>query len=108
MSLCYLIHFERPIGNPDSPRGQAQHYLGYTGKESLKARLARHKSGNGARIMAVVSERGIPWQVARTWSHGTRALERRLKNRHNAPRLCPICRGEKRDDHNSKRLQGLD
>lgn len=32
------------------------------------------------------------FRVARTW-RGDRNFERRLKNRKNAPRLCPICRG---------------
>ena len=88
MGTVYLIHFDRPLGNLDNPRGQAQHYLGYT--EDLPARLEAHRSGNGARLMEVVAERGIGWQVVRTWA-GDRGLERKLKDRHNAPRLCPVC-----------------
>lgn len=86
----YLIHFERPIGDLDNPRGQARHYLGYT--DDLDARLAAHRSGNGARLMEVVKQVGIGWELARTWP-GDRGLERRLKNQHNARRFCPICKG---------------
>ncbi len=95
MPYCYLIHFDRPVGNPDNPRGQAQHYLGWTGKESLSSRIARHRAGNGARLMAVVTQLGIHWEVVRTWPKATRGLERQLKNRHNAPRLCPVCHRSK-------------
>ena len=84
----YLLHFSEPIGNLDNPHGYAQHYLGFT--HDLDARLAAHRSGNGSRIMEVVTERGIGWQLVRTWP-GDRALERRLKRRHNSPKLCPIC-----------------
>ena len=96
MSSVYLLHFEQPIPRGTSPRGTALicgHYLGYASR--LHERLARHKAGNGARLMSVLHERGIAWALARTWSKGTRNLERRLKRRHNLPKLCPICRGKK-------------
>lgn len=90
MGVVYLLHFDRPLGDLDNPRGQARHYLGYT--DDLDARLERHRSGNGARLMEVVAERGIGWRLVRTWD-GDRELERRLKNQHNSPRLCPLCQG---------------
>jgi hypothetical protein len=40
--------------------------------------------------MRAVCERRIPFFVARTWVGG-RALERELRRRKNAPRLCPAC-----------------
>jgi predicted GIY-YIG superfamily endonuclease len=89
MGTVYLIHFDRPIGDLNNPRGQARHYLGYT--DDLNARLEAHRQGNGARLMEVVTEAGISWTLARTWQ-GDRTLERKLKDRHNAPKLCPICR----------------
>lgn len=95
MASVYLIHFDKPIGNPDKARGQAQHYIGFA--KNLKRRIAEHQSGNGSRILQVVNEQGIGWRVARTWSHGSRGLERRLKNYHKARQLCPICRAEKRN-----------
>ena len=90
MNTVYLIHFDRPIGDLSNPRGQAQHYLGFT--EDLDARLQAHRTGNGSAIMAAVTRAGVGWELARTWE-GDRGLERRLKNRHNSPKLCPICRG---------------
>jgi hypothetical protein len=87
-SVVYLIHFAQPIGNPASPRGQAGHYLGTA--YDLNRRLAQHRAGTGAAIMRAVCERRIPFFVARTWVGG-RALERKLKRRKNAPRLCPAC-----------------
>jgi predicted GIY-YIG superfamily endonuclease len=90
MGTVYLIHFDRRLGNLENSHGYAQHYLGYT--DDLDARLEAHRSGNGSRLMEVVAERGITWRLVRAW-RGDRALERRLKHRHNSPRLCPICRG---------------
>lgn len=77
----YLLHLNSPLVH-------AKHYMGYT--DDLDARLERHQIGNGARMLAVCIERGIGWQLVRTWT-GDRRLERRLKNRRDAPRLCPIC-----------------
>ena len=77
----YLLHFETKLAH-------AQHYLGST--DDLENRLACHRKGNGARLMAVVTALGITWQLARTWP-GDRALERRLKRRKEGRRLCPIC-----------------
>ncbi len=91
MSTVYLIHFDRPLGNLNNPRGQARHYLGYS--DDLEARLERHREGNGAAIMAAVARAGIDWTVVRTWN-GDRGLERKLKNRHNSPQLCPICQSD--------------
>jgi predicted GIY-YIG superfamily endonuclease len=78
----YLLHF-------DSPYKHARHYVGYT--TDLDARLAAHSKGQGARLLEVVTGAGIGFQVARTWQ-GTRKDERRLKDRKNAPRECPLCR----------------
>ena len=77
----YLIHF-------DSPYRHARHYLGWTA--DLDARLEAHRTGRGARLMEVITLAGITWQLARTWPGG-RARERAIKNRHEAPRLCPLC-----------------
>ena len=77
----YLIHFETPYKH-------ARHYTGWA--SDLDRRIARHRAGDGARLMEVVTEAGIGWHVARTWE-GTRDLERAIKDRHEAPRLCPDC-----------------
>lgn len=79
----YLLHFERPLAH-------ARHYLGSA--DDLSARLGEHAAGRGARLLAVLHEQGIGWQLARTWQ-GDRHQERRLKHRHGkGPELCPICR----------------
>lgn len=77
----YLIHL-------DEPYRHARHYLGWT--TDLDARLEAHQAGRGARLMEVVKAAGITWHLARTWP-GSRDRERAIKNRHEAPRLCPEC-----------------
>jgi hypothetical protein len=86
----YLIHFAWPIGNLDSRYGQASHYLGTALDGDVSRRVAVHRAGYGARIMAAVSAAGVPVFVVRTWDGG-RALERSLKRQKNSPRLCPMC-----------------
>ena len=81
----YLLHFSEAYRH-------AKHYLGFT--DDLDARLQSHASGHGARLLAVLKSAGIGWELARTWPGG-RQLERQLKNGKNAPKLCPICAGEK-------------
>ena len=85
----YLIHFERPI----APGFPCRHYLGFA--KSIPDRIERHARGNGARLVEVALERGIEWEVSRVWPDATRTDERRLKNRKNAPALCPVCRGKR-------------
>lgn len=81
----YLLHF-------DEPYQHARHYIGWS--ENIEERLEAHRCGRGARLMEVVSSAGIGFQLARTW-RGDRHLERKLKKRHNASQLCPICRAAK-------------
>ena len=82
-SIVYLLHFDRPLPH-------ARHYLGSTA--DLDARLAEHRAGHGARLLEVITDLGIDFQLARTWPGG-RDVERRLKRRKEGPRLCPVCRG---------------
>ena len=77
----YLIHFNIAYKH-------ARHYLGYSSNPDK--RITDHLAGMGARLMEVVTTAGIQWKLARTWP-GDRELERKLKNRKDAPRLCPIC-----------------
>lgn len=79
--VIYLLHFERPYRH-------AKHYIGWTA--DLMARLAAHRSGAGARLLAVLKSVGIGFECVRTWK-GTRTLERRLKTLGGASRLCPVC-----------------
>jgi predicted GIY-YIG superfamily endonuclease len=95
MSKVYLIHFNRRFKH-------AGHYLGFS--TNLDKRITDHLCGMGSRLMEVITEAKIEWKVVRTWE-GDRKLERRLKNRNNAPSLCPICSGKgalKRGDYQRK------
>lgn len=88
----YLLHFDDPLpGEPAYPLSHARHYLGVT--DDLEARLELHRQGRGARLVAVAIQSGLTFRLARTWSQADRTLERKLKNRHEGPALCPICRG---------------
>lgn len=83
----YLLHFAKPV----CPTRPAQHYIGST--PSLQSRLDAHRIGvSNVRIMRAVYDRGIDFELARTWTWEV-ALERRLKSRREAPTFCPICSG---------------
>lgn len=94
-STVYLIHLDQPMSQGPDPRTgherAARHYVGYS--QNFRARIDAHRSGEGARLLAVANERGIPWRVVRTW-RGTRQLERQIKNSHNTGRFCPVCQQE--------------
>lgn len=94
VGTAYLLHFDRPIGNPRNPLGAAMHYTGWA--EDPDARIERHAAGHSdAKIMAyVVGVAGIGFRVAKVWTCVDRYFERRLKNRGGAARYCPICRRE--------------
>lgn len=82
LGTVYLLHFARPYQH-------AAHYRGWT--SDLVTRLASHREGTGARLMAVVKDAGIDWTLARTWSGVDRNYERALKNQGGAARMCPLC-----------------
>ena len=84
LGTVYLLHFAQPI----SPAHTCQHYLGWA--LDLDVRMAAHRAGRGSRLTQVALERGIGFVVAQTWP-GDRTLERRLKDRKEAPRMCPLC-----------------
>ena len=81
--MIYLIHFDRPLHH-------AQHYVGYCNEDHLAQRIALHKSGRGAKILAALKSQGIGWQVVRTFP-GDRHEERRIKNCKKSSCFCPIC-----------------
>lgn len=93
--MVYLLHLSEPMSEVPDPRtGKerfARHYLGNA--KNLDERLQEHASGNGARMLQVARERGITWTLARTWD-GYSDVERNLKARKNAGKLCPICSKE--------------
>jgi predicted GIY-YIG superfamily endonuclease len=78
----YLLHFETPLHH-------ARHYIGYA--EHVKRRLEHHRNGTGARLLQVCNERGIAYDLVRTWEGEGRDFERKLKNCKHAARYCPMC-----------------
>ncbi len=86
-TTVYLLHFDAPI----SDRHTAQHYIGSCG--DLRQRLQQHREHPDARLLQVARERHITFRLAATWP-GDRQTERRLKNRKEGKRLCPICNGQ--------------
>ncbi len=89
VGTIYLLHFDSPVGDPKKPNGSAQHYLGWTSR-TPEIRLIEHQKGMGCPLVEHAHNEGIDIEIARTWA-GTRDDERKLKNRKNTPRLCPIC-----------------
>ena len=93
-SLVYLLHFDRVYAPyPGAPAYKcAGHYTGlaWGGPRGLKRRLAQHGTADGARLMLVIAEVGITWQLARVWPGGP-ARERGLKDQGGAARRCPLC-----------------
>jgi predicted GIY-YIG superfamily endonuclease len=90
MATVYLLHFAAPIA---PGRHTCQHYLGVA--DDLERRIAEHRAGRGSRLCEVAKERNISFEVVRVWE-GSRKLERRLKNQKNSPKLCPICRAQRK------------
>lgn len=85
--MIYLLHFHRRYKH-------AGHYLGFAENLStLKARLKRHRSGNGARLVEVINAAGINWELVRVWrgEGADRNQERRMKKMGGLSRKCPIC-----------------
>jgi predicted GIY-YIG superfamily endonuclease len=100
----YLLHLAEPLGNE---RHQAAHYIGWAADDPYQ-RLAEHIAGRGAKMLAAANERGIDYWIVRTWPGG-RELERKLKNRKDAPkRLCPICRNARKMARWQQPLPGLE
>src|SRR5438034_5963845 len=73
-SYVYLLHFSEryPYGR------RPGHYLGSTC--DLEQRLTTHRSGSGARLLEVITQSGITFEVCRLWRVDTceeaRALEK--------------------------------
>lgn len=79
----YLLHLNEKMSH-------SQHYLGFA-ESSIGNRVTKHLKGQGARMTQVAAERGIGMTVTRTWPDADRNAERKLKNRKDTPKLCPIC-----------------
>ena len=86
VGTVYLLCFAEPPGGP-GPRAWAGHYLGWT--TDLDGRLAEHRAGQGARLMAAVATAGAGFALAHDdHTDGDLAIA--------IPRLCPLCRARRR------------
>lgn len=86
LGTTYLLHFDKPYKH-------ARHYLGWT--NNLEKRMDEHLNGDGSRLLEVITEEGIGFQLVRTWPNTKLSDERKLKARHNNPGLCPACKSKK-------------
>jgi hypothetical protein len=89
VGTCYLLHFDQRYEH-------AGHYTGFAEGSRLLTRLGEHQGGRGARLLAVITQAGIGFRLARTWPGVTRARERQLTRQGGASRYCPICQAERK------------
>lgn len=82
-----------------TPYKHAKHYLGSSC--CIDSRLQQHRSGSGARLMQVIHQAGITFELVRLWpcasAEEARQLERKLKKQH-SPVLCPECNPRRQKD----------
>lgn len=84
----YLLHLEP--GLPITGARVARHYVGWT-EGDVDDRLAQHCAGRGSPLVRAGLAAGCTVTLERAWPHVDRHFERRLKRRHETPRLCPRC-----------------
>jgi putative endonuclease len=84
ISGVYVLRFSAPLGNPDKPKGQAQHYAGWA--LDVHRRIAEHRRGEGAKITAAAVERGYTLEFVCVWVDATPEDEKKLKSWHSIPR----------------------
>jgi hypothetical protein len=87
----YLLHFEP--GLPVTANRVARHYLGFAERD-VEARVALHLRRRGSPLVAAVLVAGGRVTLERVWTGVDRGFQRRLKRRHETPRLCPRCTRE--------------
>lgn len=91
MWKVYVIHFDKPYKH-------AKHYTGIA--INVEARMKKHRSGQGARLMKIIKEHNIGFQYSiikegLTFSEA-HAYEKYLKTKIKKPqRYCSICKQEK-------------
>src|SRR5215210_6715125 len=84
----YMLHFEP--GLPVTGYRVARHYLGFA-EHDVDARIEQHLRRRGSPLVAAVLAAGGVVTLERIWTGADRGFERRLKRRHETPRLCPRC-----------------
>jgi hypothetical protein len=66
-------------------------YLTAAQAAGVACRIAQHRAGVGARILAVIGAAGIGFDVVRIWPSATEHHEKGLKELKNGALLCPRC-----------------
>lgn len=86
----YLLHFARPLGNLDNPRGQAGHYLGWALNPQF--RIDQHLAGlSGVSIVLAALKAGIelrPYILGRAPKDAEYYIKTHVKN---TRQFCPEC-----------------
>jgi hypothetical protein len=54
-------------------------------------RVGQHRTGTGARLLAVITGAGISFTITRVWAGATEGHEKWIKDLNNRSRLCPHC-----------------
>ncbi len=84
MGIVYVVHLERPIEH-------MRHYVGFArDNDHLKERIAKHRSGDGAGLLKIANNAGIPWMVVRVWTGVPPEKERAVKSS-SIKGVCPVC-----------------
>jgi len=84
----YILHFDRPYKH-------ARHYVGFTPGDPQR-RLEKHISGEGSPLIKAALAAGISVQLAEIRYGQTRDDERKIKRGKNTPRICRICKQERK------------
>ena len=84
----YMLHFEP--GLPVTGYRVARHYLGFA-EHDVDARIEQHLRRHGSPLVVAVLAAGGVVTLERVWTGVDRGFKRRLKRRHETPRLCPRC-----------------
>jgi predicted GIY-YIG superfamily endonuclease len=80
--FCYMLHFSASFSH-------SRHYIGTT--HDVVKRVTRHMKGqSNVGFLNAALASGIHFTLVRVWSGG-HDVERKLKDRKDAPRQCPIC-----------------
>jgi predicted GIY-YIG superfamily endonuclease len=83
MTGVYLLHFEPPYRH-------ARHYLGFSA--DIDRRVSEHQLGTSRQpLISAALNVGTNLVLTRTWEGADRNFERKLKNKKNTPKLCPVC-----------------
>src|SRR6266545_3669366 len=85
--FVYVHHFHEPIGNE---KHKAQHYIGRAKDVDARVEAERKGGPDAPRIMQVLKERGIGFDVVQVWP-GNSYVENALKSYGTAKPLCPKC-----------------